>query len=287
MVASSMRYHVASLAQITRYTNTIYAGVYTLVGAYTVGGVAALLSLKSWGAAVVVGLVVAYGFVINDYVDVTVDGYSKPQRPIPAGRISRGAALWLGCSMAGAALVLAALLGPSFALFALGTTLVATLYSFMLKSTVLWGNACMACLIASIPLYGGLAGGGAFAPLVWVVAGLMWLFDFSHEILKTTADWHGDGLAGLRTVATVFGVQGAIRIFQVAGTLLIAVALLPWLAGVATWLYLIAILPCAILPTLAVIIMLARRPDDPTITLTLKIMRYMWISNLLPILLIN
>ncbi len=286
MVVGNMRYRVASLALITRYTNSIYAAVYTLVGAYLAGGTAAALSLRGWGAAAVVGLVVAYGFVINDYVDVQVDGYSKPHRPIPAGRIARGAAIRLALSLAGVALLLAATLGPAMGLFALCTTLLATIYSFALKGTVLWGNACMALLIASIPLYGGMAGGGISA-LVWVMAGLMWLFDFSHEILKTTADWEGDGKAGLRTVATAFGVRGAVRIFQAAGLLLIGVALLPWLAGLAGAAYLLALLPCAVLPTAAVIFLLARGDDDATITLALKIMRYMWISNLLPILLMT
>jgi geranylgeranylglycerol-phosphate geranylgeranyltransferase len=274
------------LAQITRYTNSIYAAVYTLVGAFMSGGVAAIRSPTSWGAAVVVGLVVAYGFVINDYVDVTVDSYSKPLRPIPAGRIGRGEALWLALVLASAALLLASSLGTSLGLFALGTTLLATIYSFALKGTVLWGNACMALLIAAIPLYGGLAGGG-ITILVWVVAGLMWLFDFSHEILKTTADWEGDGRAGLRTVATALGVTGAVRVFQLIGLLFIGVALLPWLAGLAGPAYLLALLPCAVLPTVAVIALLARSTDDVTITLALKIMRYMWISNLLPILLMN
>lgn len=284
-VISSVRYQVASLAQITRYTNSIYAAAYTLVGAYLAGGVIAI-GVHSLGAALVVALVVAYGFVINDYVDVRVDSHSKPQRPIPSGRIGRGDALRLAAALAGLALALAAALSPALCLFALGTTLLATVYSFALKSTVLWGNACMALLIASIPLYGGLAGGG-IPPLVWVVAGLMWLFDFSHEVLKTTADWRGDGRAGLRTVATVFGVAGAVRVFQAAGLLFVAVALLPWLSGMAGAAYLLALLPCAVLPTLAVIIMLARSSDDATITQALKIMRYMWISNLLPILLMS
>jgi geranylgeranylglycerol-phosphate geranylgeranyltransferase len=286
VAASTVRYRVASLAQITRFTNSIYAAVYTLVGAYLAGGFAVALAPFSWGAALVVGLVVAYGFVINDYVDVTVDSYSKPLRPIPSGRIARRSALWLALALAGAALALALALGPALGLFALGTTLLATLYSFALKGTVLWGNACMALLIAAIPLYGGMVA-GAVTPLVLVVAGLMWLFDFSHEILKTTADWAGDGRAGLRTVATAFGVNGAVRVFQAAGLLFTGVSLLPWLAGLAGPAYLLALLPCAIAPTAAVILLLARRSDDQTIALALKIMRYMWVSNLLPILLMK
>jgi len=286
VIVSSVRYRVASLAQITRYTNSIYAAAYTLVGAFLSGGVAAVQAPANWGAATVVGLAVAYGFVINDYVDVTVDSYGKPQRPIPAGRIARSSALWLALALAGAALLLAASLGPALGMFALGSTLLATLYSLALKGTVLWGNGCMALLIAAIPLYGGMAGGGV-TPLVWAVAGLMWLFDFSHEILKTTADWEGDGRAGLRTVATALGVTGAVRVFQGSGVLFIGVALLPWLAGLTGAAYLLALLPCAILPTVAVVVLLARSTDDATITLALRIMRYMWISNLLPILLMN
>ncbi|NTW01420.1 MAG: UbiA family prenyltransferase [Oscillochloris sp.] len=286
MAASSMRYRVASLAQITRYTNSIYAAIYTLVGVYLAGGITTLMSFTSWGAAVVAGLVVAYGFVINDYVDVKVDSYSKPQRPIPAGKIARNSALQLALALAGTALLLASSLSSALGLFAFGTTLLATIYSFKLKSTVLWGNACMALLIASIPLYGGLAGGGITAPVV-VVAGLMWLFDFSHEILKTTADWQGDGQAELHTVATTFGVVSAVRIFQGSSLLFIMVALLPWLTGIAGQVYLLALLPCAVLPTIAVIVLLTRSTNDAMITLTLKIMRYMWISNLLPILLMN
>ncbi len=286
VAVSSMRYRVASFAQITRYTNSIYAAIYTLVGVFLSGGAAAVQAPTGWGAAAVVGLVVAYGFVINDYVDVTVDSYSKPQRPIPAGKIARNEALWLALALAGVALLLAAALGPALGMFALGTTLLATLYSFALKGTVLWGNACMALLIATIPLYGGLAGGHVTA-LVGVVAGLMWLFDFSHEILKTTADWAGDRRADLHTVATALGVRGALRVFQGAGLLFIGVALLPWLTGLTGASYLLALLPCAVLPTVVVIAILARSSDDATITLALKIMRYMWISNLLPILLMN
>ncbi|WP_255603344.1 beta-ketoacyl-ACP synthase II [Oscillochloris sp. ZM17-4] len=115
--------------------------------------------------------------------------------------------------------------------------------------------------------------------------------EYAHSVpvsaIKSMTDWRGDGRAGLRTVATALGVRGAVWIFQAAGLLFIAVALLPWLAGLAGAAYLLALLPCAVLPTIAVIIMLARSADDATITLALKIMRYMWISNLLPILLMK
>ncbi len=286
VIASNIRYQATNFAQITRFTNTIYAGIYALVGSYLVGGTASIGQLISWQAALVVGLIVAYGFVINDYVDVTVDSYSKPQRPIPSGRISRRTALWFAGGLAIFAFLIALLLGPSFALVALSTIFIATFYSLQLKSTVLWGNACMALLIALIPIYGGMAAGGP-TTLIWIVAGLMWLFDFSHEILKTTADWWGDGKAGLRTVATVLGVRGAVRIFQIVAALFIGVALLPWMLGLSNNLYLFAILPCAVLPNLVVILLLARRHDDAMITLTLKIMRMMWISNLVPILLLG
>lgn len=286
MVASSARTQASGLVQVTRWTNSLYAGGYTLVGAYLGGGVAGAIAGSSLLAALVVGLVVAYGFVINDYVDVEVDALGKPHRPIPAGLLARRDALAFAAALAVVALAVAAALGPAMVLCAAATIAVATLYSFALKGTVLVGNACMGLLIASIALYGALAAGGV-TTAVWVVAGLMWLFDFSHEVLKTTADHAGDRAAGLVTVATAFGVPGAVRIFQLLALLFCGVALLPWPLGIASWAYAAALLLCALLPTLAVVALLARSTDDATIALALKVMRYMWVSNLLPILLLR
>lgn len=285
MVVGSARAQVAGLFQVTRFTNSLYAGGYTLVGAYLSGGLAAARAPAPWLAALVVALVVAYGFVINDYVDVEVDALGKPHRPIPAGRLARRDALAFAVALAAAALAVAAALGPALALCAAATIGVATLYSFALKGTVLVGNACMGLLIASIPLFGAQAAGGV-TPAVWVVAGLMWLFDFSHEVLKTTADHAGDRAAGLATVATAFGVPGAVRIFQLLALLFCAAALLPWPLGLASPAYAAALLPCALLPTLATVALLARSTDDPAIALALRVMRYMWVSNLLPIVLL-
>jgi 4-hydroxybenzoate polyprenyltransferase len=285
MSVSIARAQLTSLADITRFTNSLYGAVYTLIGAYLAAGVAALAQPEVWGAALVVAIVIAYGFVINDYRDVREDSIGKAHRPIPSGRISRSDARRLAWALALVALLSALPLGTTMLLFAVGTTALATLYSFGLKGTVLLGNASMATLIAAIPLYGALAT-GSIPAVVWIVAGLMWLFDFSHEILKTTADWRADAAAGLRTVATVFGIVAALRIFQFVALAVLLVAALPWALGVASLAYLLALVPCAVLPMLTVIVMLARDQGDATMARALRIVRYMWISNLLPIVLL-
>ena len=60
MAVRSVRYHVVSFAQITRYTNSIYAAIYTLVGAFLSGGITAVQAPSGWGAAAVVGLCLLY-----------------------------------------------------------------------------------------------------------------------------------------------------------------------------------------------------------------------------------
>ncbi|MBP1466308.1 UbiA family prenyltransferase [Candidatus Chloroploca sp. M-50] len=286
MVASGVRQQLIGLFEVTRFTNSLYAGMYTLVGAYLSGGIVALWSGAAWVSAVIVGLVVAFGFVINDMVDVEVDRLAKPHRPLVAGRLSQADARIFALVLASLALGLALVLGWLPMALVATTLALATFYSFVLKGTVLLGNVCMGVLIALIPLFGALAGGG-ITLAVWVVAGLMFLFDVSHEVLKTTADHEGDRAAGLTTVATYAGVPGAIRIFQLLALLFCLVALLPWPLGLASWAYALALVPCALLPTLFVIVLLLRSTSDETITLSLKIMRYMWITNLLPILLLS
>jgi geranylgeranylglycerol-phosphate geranylgeranyltransferase len=274
------------LARLTRWTNSLYAGVYTLAGAYLAAGPAAVLRGDAWLAAMVVGLIVAVGFVLNDIVDHQVDRYAKPERPIPSGKINRRQAFGFAVGLVLPALIGAAALGPDFLAVAVFTIGLATIYSLRLKGTILWGNAAMASLIATIVVFGAMTTGRL--PLqVWIVAGLMWLFDFSHEILKTSADHTGDGLAGVTTVATALGLPAAIRIFRIASGLYLATALLPWLLGLAPALYAWTILACSVIPFVVVMIRLSRNHTDATISSSLRILRYLWIANLLPIIVLG
>jgi geranylgeranylglycerol-phosphate geranylgeranyltransferase len=262
------------------------AMVYVLLGAYLGSSVGDLGSQRVWVAALVVGLVVSCGYVVNDYCDVVVDRLSRPERAIPAGHISRREAGLLAVGLSGAALTLALALGPGLAAFALATLGLSAAYSYTLKSTVLLGNLSIAVLDASIIMYGSLAT-GHLPHAVLVAAVLILLYITAQEILYTIEDHDGDRQAGLRTIATAWGTTASLRAFQ--GILLTfgVAALLPPLVHLAPVRYLYGILPCSLLPTAGIAFLVSRDPTPGTIKRATGLMKLVWLVSTIPILLLK
>jgi geranylgeranylglycerol-phosphate geranylgeranyltransferase len=271
---------MSGLVQITRPHNCVAAALASLLGAYLTGGAAHLLSSPVMRAAIVVGLVVAACNVVNDHQDVTTDRVDKPHRPIPSGRVSRRTAGGLALVLALAALGVAWTLGPwPMAAIALATTILGVDYSYYLKSTVLLGNGIVGLLSASTVIYGGLAAGDV-TPATGVASLLVFLFVFIREILKTIADRRGDVLAGVRTVATRFGTPASLRLFQILAIAFAVAALAPWFLHLTGDRYLYAMVPCSILPTVVIAILLGVRPTERTIHVSLRVTKFLWFSSL-------
>jgi geranylgeranylglycerol-phosphate geranylgeranyltransferase len=271
---------MSGLVQITRPHNCVAAALASLLGAYLAGGVAHLLSPPVVGASIVVGLVVGACNVVNDYRDVTADRVDKPHRPIPSGRVSRRAAGGLALVLALAALGVAWTLGPwPMAAIALATTILGVGYSYCLKSTVLLGNGAIGLLCGTTVIYGGLAAGD-LTPQVTVAGMLVSLFVFTREILKAIADRRGDTLAGVHTVATRLGTPASLRLFQILAVVFVVAALAPWFLHLTGDRYLYAMLPCSILPTVVIAILLGFRPTERTIHLSLRVTKFLWFSSL-------
>lgn len=276
---------LAQLPPMLRWLHATQAALYTLIGAYLAAGWSGVASLPALQAALVVWLAVLYGFVVNDYFDVENDRLSKPERPIPAGLTTPRVALALALGLALGALVWSGTLGPLSAGLALSNLLVCAAYSARLKNTVLIGNATMALLDATIVLYGSLALGTP-PRSAWLAAGLFVLFFFGYEILKTIDDREGDARAGLGTVATRLGGPASVRLFQAVAAGFCLAALVLWLAGLASGLFLGAFLLCCGLPTIGAALIVA--PAQPArVAQGLRLLRLVWLTSWLPIALLR
>jgi geranylgeranylglycerol-phosphate geranylgeranyltransferase len=273
-------------AQLTRLDSSLTAAAYTWVGAYLSTGVAHLLSVPVIHMALVVALMVSFSFAFNDYIDVNVDRFGKPERPIPSGRLSRQTAGILAIILALSAVGIAMLRGWWLVALVLGTLTLSTLYSAVLKKTFLIGNVVVAFLDATIVIDGGLAV-NQLTPAVWIASALTFLYIFAQEILYTVEDEQGDRQAGLHTAAIWLGPTGALRLFQVLAGLFVAAALLPWLLDLAPTRYLYAIVPCTALPTLVIIIVLGLRITSSTMQFAFYGTWIVWFTSLLPIILLR
>ena len=147
---------------------------------------AAFGTFEGWGprdgwifallAAASAGLYSA-GMVLNDVFDLEVDTQERPWRPLPSGRISLGAARWLGCELllVGVALAwvagfLAGGLRPGVVACMLAACVV--LYDGYLKRTPLGPPAMGACRMLNV-LLGMSAAAGPWQPAHWLVAAAM------------------------------------------------------------------------------------------------------------------
>lgn len=276
---------LSALIHVTRPHIAAQAALYSLLGAYLSTDARSVLTGVTAAAALIVGIVVSFGFVINDYVDADLDRLTKPERPIPSGAVSRGQAAQLALALAGLALA-AALLAPEqlrpIVLFNLGLT---AAYSLLLKGTVLLGNLSMAFLNSSIIVFGALAASG-ISTLVWLVVGMIFLYTLAQEVLYTVDDRQGDASAGLCTIAVYLGVGPTLWLFR--GLIVAAglIALLPLAFGLASPLYSVALLICTLLPIGLRILPLSMRVDSASIRAACATVKWVRLSSLVPLLLL-
>lgn len=276
---------VSSLIHISRPQIAAQAALYSALGAYLSAGLAGVFAWPVALSAVVVGLIVSFGFVINDYADLELDRRSKPQRPLPLGDLSPAKALRLMLALALGALVVALALASALFLFACTNLALAALYSLRLKRTVLLGNIAMASLNSSVLLFGALAT-GQITTLVWGVAGMSLLYSLAQEVLYTVADMEGDAAGGIVTTAIYFGQAPALQFFRVLIVLAAAAALAPWWLTRTSPLYLLALIVCTIGPIIGYIVPLTMRADADAIGWACDAVAMVRATSLIPLILL-
>jgi geranylgeranylglycerol-phosphate geranylgeranyltransferase len=269
------------IIQITRPKVSIVAASYSLLGAYLSGNGRELLSSTVLRAALVVGLIVAFSFAINDYRDADTDRLNHPERPIPSGRVSYRIARILSLALALTALGIALTLGPLLTIIALFNTVLSTLYSYFLKSTVLIGNTVIAFLNASIVIYGSLAV-GRLIPAIWIISLLTFLYSLAQEILFAVGDQEGDAKTGLCTTATYLGTTTSLRLFQLIALSFVVGAIGVWFLGLVPARYLFAMIPCSIFPLVGIVILLSRSVTNSSIHLSIRVIKFVRFFSLLP-----
>jgi geranylgeranylglycerol-phosphate geranylgeranyltransferase len=275
-----------ALVHITRPQIAAQAAAFTLLGAYLNAGLPFPRPDTVATAALVVALVVAFGFVSNDYVDLEVDRLNRPERPLPAGQLSRQDALYLAVLLLMAALAVACLLPPLLFSITCANLALTLAYSLLLKRTVLLGNTAMALLNSSVLLFGGLTT-GPVAPLVWAVAGMSFVYTLGQEVLYTVDDVAGDAQAGLVTTAVYFGVGPSLQLFRALMVMVILLALIPWWLAALSPLYLAALLLCTVLPLALWILPLTLRGEPRAIARACNTLPLVRLASLLPLLLLR
>ncbi len=239
---SLLRVRTAAAVALARPLNCALTAVSVWVGALVSGHSHATAGVAA--AAAAAAAVAAAGNGLNDVLDLPADRVNRPDRPLPAGRLSPAAALVLSAGLGAAGLGAAFVVGPAPGAIAFAVAAGLALYNWWWKRLGLAGNLLVSLLAAATFPYGAAAaaaGAGGGGGRWWIPAAFALLYHAGREILKGAEDVEGDRLCGVRTLASARGERTATR---VAASLLAVVALgapLPGLLGVYGWGYLAAV----------------------------------------------
>ena len=190
--------------RLSRPINALAGCIAVVLSGYVAGA-------ASWWpiimAAITVLLITISTNAWNDYIDIEIDRVNKPERPLPAGRISPRGALIFSFAGTALSLITAAFINQPAFFIALGSNILLYLYSWKLKCSVLFGNAAVATIIALCFIFGGVAAGNIQPTLMLAVT--VFFAMMGREILKTMADHKGDMQQNCKTIAVVWGKKVA------------------------------------------------------------------------------
>ncbi|MEQ0565412.1 UbiA family prenyltransferase [Amycolatopsis sp. NEAU-NG30] len=190
-----------------------YPGLVGMAGAALPPGPPAWWQLALAWAAATLGWV--SGHYLGDYFDRDLDALSKPQRPIPSGRLSARTALVTGIGLAVAVLATLVAVNWRVSLLALATVAVMIAYSAFFKSRGLSGNLARGTATALALTCGALLT-HPVPPVVTAVAAVAFLcHDTASNLVGTLRDIDGDERGGYRTFPVRHGVPATVRLVVV------------------------------------------------------------------------
>jgi len=220
--------HPAPAAAVTALSAVLALVIATQNGAVAVSRVL-LVVLSVAGSQVATG-------ALNDWADRHRDRNARPEKPIPAGEIGAGAALWVSALGTGLQLVGSLPLGLLPTILGLAALASAVVYDLGLSRT----PASVIPYLVSFGLLPLWIAAGLGVPLdrVLLAVPLIAPFAAAAHLANTLRDWDADAAAGSRSLSQVLGRQGSRRaaLILALGTGLAAGMLAFWAGrlGIAT-----------------------------------------------------
>ena len=159
----------------------------------------------------------------NDWADAPADTLARPDKPIPAGFVTRQRAAWVAVMAASVGLALAALAGPAALVVAVAGLAAGLAYDLRLKGTP-WSWVPYAIGIPLLPLFAWVGATGGVPPAFGVLLPVAMIAGAALAVANALADLERDERAGVETIATALGMQAARRVGAVLQAVVIVAA---------------------------------------------------------------
>jgi len=216
---------LAGFIIITRPVNSFVAGLAAIVAYLIDTGTVIPESLLLF---FIVALITAAGNVINDFFDAEIDAINRPDRPIPSGAVSKGAARGFALTLFLAGILVSFFTNSLCAGIAIFNSILLIAYAAKFKSTPLIGNIVVAYLSASIFLFGGALNGIEGLIHIIPIAAITFFAMLCRELLKDAEDVEGDRAGGADTVPIRIGIKKTSEVACITAVLAVAASFIPY-----------------------------------------------------------
>lgn len=184
----------------------------------------------------------ATSLILNDYFDVESDKINAPERPLPAGLVTKQDVVWLSFAVTALGFIAGYMISFTALLVVILAWVVGFLYNWRFKKTGLFGNLMVSFSVGMTFIFGGIAVDQPFEKAVWSFGVMVFLINLGEEIAADAMDVAGDKQAGSRSLPVLFGRENALKISAAIFLLVSVVSCLPFLFGWIEWVYVSPIL---------------------------------------------
>ncbi|HKZ58527.1 MAG TPA: geranylgeranylglycerol-phosphate geranylgeranyltransferase [Candidatus Thermoplasmatota archaeon] len=213
---------------LLRPGNGVVASAAVLAGALAGAGPPAVEGTTL--VRVALGCAAAFCFIgagnaLNDFFDREIDKKAHPDRPIPSGRVTPRAALWVSAGLFATALAIGAFLSLDALAVVATSALMMLAYEKGLKAAGLPGNGAIAYLSGITFLFGGVVVAAPLSALPLALLGF--LASLGREVAKDIEDMEAD--TDRRTLPQRVGAPRAGLVSAASTLAAVALSPLPFL----------------------------------------------------------
>ena len=236
-----MRTKIKGLFRLFRFELPFTAGVCVVLGElFALGKLPAITEVVLGFLSVF--FISATSLILNDYFDVESDKINAPERPLPAGLVTKQDVVWLSIVVTTLGFIAGYMISITALLVVILAWGVGFLYNWRFKRTGLFGNLMVSFSVVMTFIFGGIAVDQPFEKVVWSFGVMVFLINLGEEIAADAMDLAGDSQAGSRSLPVLLGSESALKISAVIFSLVIVVSCLPYLFGWIEWVYAFPIL---------------------------------------------
>lgn len=187
--------------RILRPANCIFIFVCVMGGAYFKNDY--IFESATLYVSFIAMLIGAFGYVINDVVDIDMDRLNRPHRVLPSNEMKKSTAIVFSLILVASGVYLATFIENLYIIYiTILNSFLLFIYALSLKKIPLIGNLLVAIVAGSTFIFGGLSNDNILNSInIAIIASI---FTLIREIVKDAEDIHGDSSFGAKTLPIIF-----------------------------------------------------------------------------------